>query len=62
MEFVLVSSFCLLWTYIFLVKIVTNKLKMERKFAINSVMNIYSKMWELCMHPDYRHFIPLTSK
>ena len=62
MEFVLVSSFCLLWTYIFLVKIVTNKLKMERKFAINSVMKIYSKMWELCMHPDYHHFIPLTSK
>ena len=62
MEFVLVSSFCLLWTYIFLVKIVTNKLKMERKFAINSVMKIYSKMWELCMHPDYCHFIPLTSK
>ena len=35
---------------------------MQRKFAVTSVLKIYSKMWELCMHPDYDHFIPLTSK
>ena len=35
---------------------------MQRKFAVTSVLKIYSKMWELRMHPDYNHFIPLTSK
>ena len=36
---------------------------MQRKFAVTlSGIKIYSKMWELCMHPDYGHFIPLTSK
>ena len=35
----------------------------ERKFALNSVIKIYSKMWELCMHPDYDYlYIPLTSE
>ena len=33
---------------------------MQRKFAVTSVIKIYSEMWELCMHPDYDHFIPLT--
>ena len=35
---------------------------MQRQFAVTSVIKIFSKMWELCMHPDYDHFIPLTSK
>ena len=35
---------------------------MHNKFAITSVLKIYSKMCELCMHPDYDHFIPSTSK
>ena len=35
---------------------------MQRKFAVTSVIKIYSKMWGLCMHPDHDHFIPLTSK
>ena len=35
----------------------------QRKFAVTSVIRIYSKMWESCMHPDYGHlYIPLTSK
>ena len=33
------------------------------KFAVISVVKIYSKMWELCMHPEYDHlYISLTSK
>ena len=36
--------------------------QMQRKFAVTSVIKVYPKMWELCMHPDYDHFIPLTSK
>ena len=35
---------------------------MQRKFAVTSVLKIYSKMGELCMHPDYDHFFPLTFK
>ena len=35
---------------------------MQRKFAVTSAIKIYSKMWELCMHPDYDDFIPLTFK
>ena len=35
----------------------------QRKFAVTSVIEIYWKMWELCMHPDYDHlYIPLTFK
>ena len=35
----------------------------ERKFTLTSVIKIYSKMYELCMHPDYdQWYIPLTSK
>ena len=40
---------------------VTNQFKLQRKFAVTSVLKIYSKMWELCLHPDYDYFIPLTS-
>ena len=33
------------------------------KFAVTSVIKIYSKVWELWMHLDYDHlYIPLTSK
>ena len=35
---------------------------MQRKFAVTSVLKIYSKVWELYMDLDYDHFIPLTSK
>ena len=35
---------------------------MLRKFTVTSVLKIYTKMWKLCMPPDYDHFIPLTSK
>ena len=35
----------------------------QRKFAVTSVMKIYTKMCELCVHPDYDHFyIQLTLK
>ena len=35
----------------------------QRKFALASVMKIYTKMWELLVHLDYDHFyIPLISK
>ena len=34
-----------------------------RKFGVTSVIKTYSKMRELCMHPDYDHlYIPLTSR
>ena len=29
----------------------------QGKFAITSVIKIYSQMWELCVHPDYEHFL-----
>ena len=33
------------------------------ELAVASVMKIYTKMWELCVHQDYDHLhIPLTSK
>ena len=35
---------------------------MQKKFDVTSVLKIYAKIWELCLHPDYDHFIPLTSK
>ena len=35
---------------------------MQGKFAVTSVLKIYSKMWKLSMHPDYDHFISLTFK
>ena len=25
--------------------------------SLNAVIKIYSKIWELCMHPDYEHFL-----
>ena len=35
----------------------------QRKFAVTSVMKIYTKMWEFWVHLDYNHFyIPLISK
>ena len=35
---------------------------MLRDFAVTSVLKIYCKIWELCLHQDYDHFVPLTSK
>ena len=35
---------------------------MQKKFAVTSVIKIYFIMWELCVQPDYDHFIPLTSQ
>ena len=35
----------------------------QRKFAVDSAIKNYTKMWESWMHPDYNHlYIPLTSK
>ena len=35
----------------------------QGKFAVTLVIEIYAKMCELLLHPNYDHFnIPLTSK
>ena len=58
---------CLFWTWIFLAKKLVlfnlNAIFPWRKCSVTSAIKIYSKMRELCMHPDYDHlYIPLTSK
>ena len=47
---------CLFWTYVSCKKLLLVNLNAEK-----CCCNV-SKIWELCMHPDYDHFIPLTSK
>ena len=62
------ASLTLFWYYFlcFILDIYFSRKKIgtnQRKFAVTSVIKIYSKMWELCMHRDYDHwYILLTSK
>ena len=66
-DFVLVLfPLWLFLTYIFLAKYwyySTYMQFLKIEFAVNSVIKISAKMWELWVHPDYDHlYIPLTSK
>ena len=58
MDFVLVSSFVfVLDIYFSHKKLLLINLNAEKICCNFSYKKIYSKMWELCMHPDYDHFI-----
>ena len=50
--FVLVLfSLCLFWAFIH------SSCKKLVLINLNAVIKIYSKLWELCMHPDYDYFV-----